>query len=159
LDSSRAGYYSTVYSNPKKSYVLKVNDRQDTAYAQYVSLIKKYNNKHFPKISDLKFIEVNGGRYYIYLIEKLDDVRSEMKHLANVFSEIIDCPYSSLTFFNTSHTQLDYLKQNPELVTALRIIGKFKHNIKNPYISNDMHGGNIMQRKDGTIVITDPYAS
>jgi len=65
------GSFAAVYTNPKKPYILKINKQPDKAYAYYVSIIRKLHNKHFPKISDLKFIEVNGGRYYIYLIEKL----------------------------------------------------------------------------------------
>lgn len=157
-----SGYYSNVYQNPNKPYILKVNSKIDTAYAQYVTLVRKIHNKHFPKISDLKFIELDGKRYYIYLIEKLEPCRDDIKYdLSLILSKIVDYPGSSFAYFERTYRNkqevLDLLKNQPELIKVARIIGKYRSKLK-VYVENDLHSGNIMQRVDGTIVITDPYS-
>jgi hypothetical protein len=157
-----AGYYSSVYSNPKKPYILKVNGKIDSAYAQYVALIKKYKNPHFPKISDLKLMEIDGFRYYIYLIEKLNSVPGKKDKIVRALENIMYAPRHSFAYYcrnNDIPEETIYLfQQQPELINACKIIGKFRDNSKNPYVSLDMHGGNIMQRNDGTLIITDPYS-
>src|ERR1035441_6235229 len=66
-----AGVYSSVYGKTKKSYVLKINKRPDEGYEKYVKLIKKYRNKYFPRITDMKVLKIGGEKYYVYLIERL----------------------------------------------------------------------------------------
>lgn len=51
------------------------------------------------------------------------------------------------------------MSKNPDLVKLARMLGKYKDKSNIPGIFFDMHSKNIMQRADGTIVITDPYAS
>lgn len=51
------GAFSSVYVNDKKSYVIKINSYPDPGFEYYVNTIKKYHNKHFPKISDKKVLE------------------------------------------------------------------------------------------------------
>ena len=49
-----SGYFSSVFINPDKSYVIKMNNKQDRGFAKFVKIIKRNPNKHFPKISVLK---------------------------------------------------------------------------------------------------------
>ena len=67
------GYFSSVYQNPKKNYVLKINSRPDEGYAEYVRIIKKTKNKHFPRISDMKVLSLPtksiwGEKRYIIIM-------------------------------------------------------------------------------------------
>ena len=69
------GYYSKVFCNEHKDYVLKINTLPDPAYQYYVKTIKKYCNPHFPRISNMKELKVDGNTYYVYVIEKLHKIR------------------------------------------------------------------------------------
>lgn len=147
------GYYSTVFSNPNKSFVLKINTKPDTGYERYVSVIKKHKNKHFPIISDMKVVKIDHKNLYVYLIEKLTKLTSIQAMIySDFFSSIIRRPYKSLDdIFNYDVPTI--FKTDPSLVRALRIVGQCAEDS-----GLDMHGGNIMQRTNGTIVITDPYS-
>ena len=155
-----SGRYSSVFQNPKKNYVLKINKYPDEGYEKFVRLVHRYPNRHFPRISDMKRLVINDDSYYMYLIEKLNPIPTiTAEKLANVFAEIIDHPDLSLTtLFNKSNYSWvarsvpKILKDNPDLIKACRIVGK---NLETS--SNDMHLHNIMYRKDKTVVIIDPY--
>ena len=164
------GAYSNVYANPKKNYVLKLNKTSDEGYENYVELIKQHPNPHFPKISAVKTLNVNNERYpcnlSLYLIEKLYKVPyAKTTYYTASFYKVTTDYYKSLETLieedirasswskQFNPTSIELLKENPLLVKALQLIGEFKkagHGI-------DIHDNNYMQRKDGTIVITDPY--
>jgi len=162
------GAFSAVYGNPKKNYVIKINLNPDSAFADYASVIKKYRNKHFPKISDMKSMKFPDrgymNTYYVYLIEKLHPISMDNKIFAKLISQIMDMPTTNINeiykIFEEDWSRIKntkeviaYFRKNPSLVRAARIAGR---NIGGH--CNDMHSGNIMQRQDGTVVITDPYA-
>jgi hypothetical protein len=167
-----AGVYSMVFENGNKPYILKVNKRQDKGYMAYVSLIKRSRNPHFPKISDQKMLEVidrfgNQVQYYVYLIEKLQVMpEDEAIDVSYNLEQIILHPYHSLEqiFTNKVHGSIgnmggkvpNYLLRNRLLVAACQIIGR---HIKTFEFRADLKEDNIMERSDGTTVITDPYAS
>jgi hypothetical protein len=144
-----SGALSNVFGNSKKSYVLKINKQPDPAFQSFVNLIKKYPNKHFPKISDMKEYKVGKKKYYVYMIEKLYKVRDEfIKDL--IYSYANGNP---IDVMRTNADYLEYLNKHPSLKQALDILIK---NEKRHRI--DLHSDNFMKRKDGTIVLTDPYA-
>ena len=168
---SGKGCFSNVYTNPKKNYVLKLNYRGDDGFLRYANIVRQHPNKHFPVISALKTVNVGPKWMPIYrslfLIEKLGPIRYEdAVPYISAFEEI-------MTFFSThledliekdttmkerdpkyfNNTVLTLLYKNPELLQALQFLGQNKGD---NFI--DMHTGNIMHRKDGTIVITDPYS-
>ena len=161
------GKYSAVFEHPKKNYVLKVNFVPDKGYAQYVNIIKHSRNPHFPKISDVKTLTVKSRNnknhkdttrsFSVYLIEKLYPLaKEERRTLSEALENIVDWPSHSLAdIFNKIYGIAipSILEEHPVLVKAARIIGKNKG-----IFYNDLHAGNIMKRKDGTIVITDPYS-
>ena len=174
----KGGAYSSVFVNPNKNFVVKTTQNADRGYAHYVDLIKRSRNPHFPKISDKKkllvpskpyeswhgsMIQGPDEDYYIYLIEKLypiDDDQTKTSlaiTLSRWFDKVIRYPYMSLKSmsktFSYEGSIPEILLENKKLVQALRIVGNNRKNFV-----NDMHSGNIMKRKDGTIVITDPYA-
>jgi hypothetical protein len=159
------GAYSKVFANSKKNYILKINSSPDKGYATYVDLIHKYRNKHFPKISDMKKIEFEGNIFYVYLIEKLKHIPSPMDdEWSLIISKIAENPNKpleklfanahKLRFGNVGGKNIPtFLIKNPSIVQAAKLIG---YNMDGYCL--DIHRHNIMQRPDGTIVITDPYA-
>ena len=151
------GKFSAVFENPSKNFILKVTYRVDKGYEHYVNIIKRSRNPHFPKIGDMKVIPYGGNNYYVYLIEKLNPLHGyERFELVRNLDSVINRPNESLISIFERHYGVpipEYLSSQPKLVQALRIIGK---NIGKQW--NDLHAGNIMKRKDGTIVITDPYS-
>jgi len=168
------GYFSLVFSNPKKNYVLKVNLVNDPGYIEYVKLIKSHPNKYFPHISDMKILEVNGEEFGIYLIERLKEMDTPWNF---IYSEILRgmmgvqaggasvTKKGMLTLQNTPAPKkynqddwteiLDRIEENEEFVNAINLVVTWANK---RLIGIDMHNGNIMQRSDGTAVITDPYA-
>jgi hypothetical protein len=158
LDS---GAFSKVFVHPKKKYVIKINSTTDNAYRRYVYVIHKFRSPHFPKISDLKKIEINGDEYYVYLIEKLQKITGPfIVELSKNIKQIAVKPNATLKniYYNDYYEEQEeipeFILQNPSLVRAARIIGR--RVAKEDWV--DLNTGNIMKREDGTIVITDPYA-
>lgn len=141
------GLYSIVYTNPRKSYVLKINKIFDSGFEAFAQFVKSHPNKHFPKIGDVKQVKYANERYYIYCIEKLYPITplaTAMKMADLIDNAFYDDPPKGPAF--------NFFQKQPNLLGAIKLLrNKFG-------ASNDIHSGNIMQRKDGTIVITDPYA-
>jgi len=153
-----SGVYSSVWSNPKKSYILKINKIPDPGFDHYVSVIKGSRNPHFPKISDRRQIFITGRSYYAYLIEKLEEFpnRATAEDYASMFNFVINLnmeekPLESLIEEYGAIPEI--FKKQPKLIKALRIVSYESK----PFFRIDLHDENFMQRKDGTIVITDPY--
>ena len=161
---SMSSKYSNVYCNPKYRYVLKINKRPDIGYENYVQLIHKKRNKHFPHISDRKEIMVGGEKYYAYLIEELfhiDDSRA--KHLSSIYRDYIkgrkyglkiDKIFTDIYWYPAGVPP--ELRDDPSMINALEIVAD--NSLLSGEFSIDLHKRNIMEREDGTVVITDPYA-
>ena len=174
------GNFSSVFENPKKQYVLKVSEKPDPAYNEYVKLIKRARNKHFPRISDMKkllslptetyfsmtlnkFVHRPTKEYYVYLIERLEPVRSidriSLQDVARSCYLVANNWWEPnlVEIFQEEYREFPkFLRRSPSLVQALRFVGEHCDDIKGAWL--DIHRDNIMQREDGTIVITDPYA-
>lgn len=171
-----AGVYSDVFVNPSKDYILKINTRRDLGFLWFMFLAHKYPNPHFPRIMDVAVAakDNEGEKLYIYKLERLEQVPKSMNPLLttmdwclvairngeaeDVRDYIENIPDKYRSNPSTIHIgavgQLSkYLEESPELEKALNIIGK---NAKNFII--DTGAFNFMQRKDGTLVINDPYA-
>ena len=162
---SMSSKYSNVYCNPKYRYVLKINKRPDIGYENYVQLIHKKRNKHFPHISDRKEIMVGGEKYYAYLIEELYHIsdRDRARYLAEIFRDYVKGRQYDMNItkiFSSVHCYPEgipeELKNDRSLREALDMIAR--ESILGGEFKLDLHNENIMEREDGTVVITDPYA-
>jgi hypothetical protein len=159
------GNFSYVFSNPRKSYVLKLAMVSDPGYAEYVKLIKAHPNKYFPHLSDLKTLKSGGETFGMYLIEKLVEMEAPWGEIYSKILRTMIGGAGALTIQNISapsnYTQanwqsiLEKVLSNDEFVTAIKLVASWAKKSK---FKIDMHAGNIMQRKDGTAVITDPYS-
>jgi hypothetical protein len=151
-----SGMYSNVFLNPTKNYVLKINMREDIGYQRYVELIHRSRTIHFPKISDEKFLTLGGDTYGMYLIEKLRHLPKPYNYayaeIITKITEACDSPINIIVkWFNENYGDDPNKITLPiSLIKASQKLGKYYNQI-------DIHEDNIMQRADGTIVITDPY--
>ena len=149
------GAFSFVFMHPDKPYVLKLNYLEDPGFANYVKLIRANPNKYFPKISDAKTLTVVDENYEVYLIEKLYHFESETgKEYSRVIRSIVTHPHTSVNRL-FPYGVPSFILENPELINALKLIRKFSRQIG---YKMDLHFNNIMQRENGDIVISDPYA-
>ena len=153
------GHFSIVFTKPNLPYVLKVNQQSDKPFQHFVELSKRYPNRHFPKISAVKQIEYDEETFYIYTIEKLNKIKTsfDLYRFADTIEKIAIAPDLYLeTILNNvrriSEEEKQWFRDHPGLVKAARLVGKEKQ-----WTTIDIHDENIMQRKDGTIVIIDPY--
>ena len=160
---TNTGFFSDVFSNPYKPYILKVNSRPDRAFAWFAFLTRKFPNIHFPKIGNMKVYKHYNEKYYVYLIERLYPIQlssEKLQQLLSALQVIANNPDKSFEqlqdYYNINllRTVRYYINNKPELINAANIIGKYKTN-KNRL---DFSFQNVMSRDDGTIVITDPLA-
>lgn len=146
------GANSTVYTNPRKSFIMKVNDKQDIGFSSYASLIKKNPNPHFPKISNMKRFKVDGKVFYIYLIEKLYLIQpTEATKYVDWMEEYLCSDPNEIDKFE--HNKPKVFGQS--MIDAMKIVRDYADRYR---MFLDFSEDNIMQRKDGTVVISDPYA-
>lgn len=151
-----SGKYSAVFESKRnKNFVLKINFQEDLGYDSYVDIIKDYQSIHFPVITDKHRLALNGMSYGVYLIEKLREIDyaedADGLSWKYLLKQVMYNPNKSME--DLFDYMPDLYKQNPGLFEAAQYIGEHR---KNYYL--DIHEGNIMTRKDGTLVITDPYA-
>ena len=164
-----SGAFSSVYENDKKPYIIKVNNRVDMSFAIFAQWVKQHSNKHFPKIGEMKKYVVGGKKYYIYLIEKLYNVpisRDYAIYIENLTASFV-------LNFKTKNRLTDHeviknfveddcggdmpsiFKSQPTLISACKSLALCYYKNK---MALDIHDGNIMQRKNRTVVIIDPFA-
>lgn len=142
------GAYGVVFEKPGYPWVFKVFNN-DPGYFTYLNFARNNQNlSAVPKIKG-KFIRINDNTYAVRM-EKLYPVnRDELHNLLETLRQ----------FFKTDdpvgyQDQIDKLNEEyPDIAAVmerLTKLGKF-------YI--DLHEENIMQREDGSLVITDPLVS
>lgn len=179
------GSYATVWARKDEPFCLKLFDSGDYAYTKYLRLIERVRNVHFPQIKG-KLIKINDNYYAVRMerLEKLDesniklikyilqyfDLYKELIHLQQQYydetqyGQKIYKTKNKATYAGTGQ-KINYIRtklQNfeeyyPELAEALRLIADY---ISQGILDIDYNGsdGNIMQREDGTLVITDPVS-
>lgn len=142
LKYSGHGVHGIVY-NINKSKVFKAFDKADRGYLNFLKVIKKFKDKrHFPRVYD--FFETKD--YHIVVLERLEEYHNKeglWDHTDRAeFAGYVDTD-SGLwrEYFNKSFDK--YLKV-------------LEDNMPNT-VGWDLHANNIMQRKDGTPVIIDPW--
>lgn len=146
------GLYSAVFYNSSKPYILKVNKRNDRAFSWFVMLTRKFPNKHFPIIGNMKIITIKhpperdymkylpyavGKRppekYYAYLIEKLYPLQTEVEKDVGSACNTITYNLENIGITNIQIIQhliqqnfnkkvIQYFKDNEDLIDALKIL-------------------------------------
>lgn len=141
------GGFSAVYNVPKREdLVLKVTE--DEPYLIYLDLVKNIDTPHKPIIHDQ--IEINGAMYI--LTERLYFIKDEdVAYLDERACEVGWWEHDTQPWGGLSKS-FDYL---------LDVLDKEFNRRWDSYYDRvyfDLRDTNIMQREDGTLVITDPFS-
>lgn len=174
------GKYGQVFTHPSWNYVIKIFEN-DPEYMGFVDWVIAHPNKHFPKFSKKplrmhKFHKrgVNDRPYwYVVKIEKLYPI-TDKPLMEFLVRELENCAEAAWK----KHNNHEYIRNNPNYTqrfpdgnmvkgaTWKDVFEKFPwtESLGLAYSSMweaelghpDIHSGNIMQRKDGTIVLIDP---
>jgi hypothetical protein len=164
------GMYATVYAHPQLPYVLKIFKVEDHAYLNFVKMVKKHNNDHFPKFRGLP-MRIPNTEYYGIRMERLtewepntreDKLENRLdKALVHISGLVDDLPdwrkISTLPDDQVTKKLLsDFFERWPQFLDALILLQEFERTTREVYF--DLHSGNIMKR-GSTPVITDPFSS
>jgi hypothetical protein len=146
-----SGYFSGVFVNDAKNYILKINYRSDPGFDSFAKLTKRMKSPYLPKIEDRKYFSKNGKTYYIYYIEKLTPCpENTAKNIIALFMILKDgkneeLPPHLLSFTNEYPGLLETCKK---VINFAKITSKIV----------DLAGNNIMFRQSNNMpVIIDPF--
>ena len=136
------GSYATVHERGKHNSVIRIG-RDDPGYEGFVKYVKDNpDDPHLPKIYAHKIIPTKLTTVNITRLEKLENL--SYSH-----------PINQVLGNGPSFTLINRMRAiHPTFADSLEKLTKHPNSRK----WLDMHPGNIMQRKDGTPVITDPWA-
>ena len=170
------GWFAVVFAKAGHNRVVKISTAQDDcwiAFAQYAQT--KTNNPHLPKIPWIK--RYQGDRhgiaqeFFITIIERLDPLNDQTIPRITDKGVLFGIMLFANLDFSTVDSIEDAYNNQPGLSMANdpEIITKYRNH---PFIktvqeinrlpgdcTSDLHSGNLMIRKDGTVVITDPLAN
>lgn len=149
------GNFGRVFTKSNVPYVIKISQQEDVGYEKFVSIVHTYPNKHFPKIS--KDIIVNS--FYVYFIEKLHPMSNDiLKGEMCDYCSMIDLKYVKSGYNEQKAKISAFEKTHKSLAEALEILSSIVEEDENGTLRLDLDNfNNIMQRKDGTPVIIDPF--
>lgn len=142
LKSAGHGVNGYVY-NLNKSRVFKIFAKGDAGYLDFLKLMKKFKGKkHFPRVYDF----YSTKEEHIVVLERLEEYSNKdclWDHTDEAESAGYGDVDSGLWYGYFSKSFDKYLKVlEDNIVTD---------------VEWDLHANNIMQRKDGTPVIIDPW--
>lgn len=151
----QSGGRGTVISHSNLPYVVKIFDKRDKGYIEFIKLALQHrDNPHFPKFRG-KLVEFD--KFYAVRMEKLYILSLQQWHTD--ISPIVRAVES-----DSKHWQNDiqegtpeyaYMQTYPLFGPALLIVKEAR--LKTMGIVDDIYEKNIMQKYDGTPVITDPW--
>lgn len=160
-----------VFIAPNQKYVVKMV-RRDSPSLEYAKFVKQNRNKHYPTIYGIKELDevhaTHRGRddkNYIVIQERLYHLPREIEYAVDKYllpiSEEIERRYDSYDEFlnsirnNAAKSHGDHARSffPKSFLDAMVQMG----DVFDKYFS-DLHGQNVMQRQNGTLVITDPVA-
>lgn len=150
-----AGAFSTVVSKPGSDRVIKVSRKPDQWLDFVVWATKAGHAGGFaPKVYSFRRIEGKYGEFYVAVVERLEGTvaafESQNRKAYMAHHQIACFIYGGWTAEKAG----DAAKADRNFPGALRFAVEFKsHFVSAPL---DLHGGNFMVRKDGTLVLTDP---
>jgi hypothetical protein len=163
------GSYADIYKSSKfKDRVVKVAQGNDEGFLTFLEALAKESktNPHFPVIYRAALVEhVDGGSY------TFNRIYVEMERLFKLpcaeYKFGTYCPLNETAHivealdWESNHWRRQWVLHGTDLAQArewlIKLYKQKKKEIRE--LSNDIHDENIMIRKDGTIVITDPFAT
>lgn len=174
------GKYGSVFAHDSWNYVLKIIEN-DPHYLAFVDWAMEHPSKHFPKFAKkpLKMHTFHKrGRgdsnvMWVIKIEKLQPIqdRNLLKFLVGELERMAIAAWRSEHGYDISEVNPNYSQEMPD-GTSQKGVSWQQMFAKWPWMKElgltyanfwdaeagtpDIHGNNLMQRADGTIVITDP---
>lgn len=156
-----SGAYASVYGNNKDNFVYKIGSYESLesdGYLSYLKTIEGNNNPIFPKIYKVKLYKVTNeegevvDRFYVVKMERLKEFNP--KHSTTSFAEL----YEGLKDHrNYQREPVTKLKKNHHIakIPSIKPVLKMLKDLGEEF-SPDWHEDNMMMRKNGHLVITDP---
>lgn len=176
-----AGKYSSVFTHDSWDYVLKIVENDDPHYLAFVDWAMKHPSKHFPKFAKkpLKMHafhtrkQSDSSNLWVVKIEKLQPITDKklLKFLVTELERMSIAAWQKNEGKDVSTVNKNYSQNMPD-GTSVKGISWEEMFKQFPWMfslgltyakfwdaeagSPDIHDDNLMQRKDGTIVIVDP---
>lgn len=156
------GAFARVYGTKTGKTVVKVgllyDDDGNVAYLHYLKAVSSHkNNPFFPKVKSIRVFKTKDkyGDDEIYMaveMERLAPLKEQQSNAADMIDDIV-CykdQLSVMSLFVACKKTMANLKQVHDVITPFRHIrSRFRV---------DIHDGNVMVRKNGQLVLTDPLA-
>ena len=145
------GLYSNVYAKPNSDRVVKIG-RADCWPDYACWLIENgYSGTFGPKIYSLKF----HGDFYVASMERLVDTISSIESHYG-FSR---CQLAKNDLWQLYQAVRNWLGDyNGDDLPQVPDFKEFIEKLDLAGLTGDLYGGNVMIRKDGSLVVTDPSA-
>ena len=161
------GVFAGVFQHPsRRNLVVKVFDDRDTEYQRYLRFaLKHQGNRWLPQVLDHVITEGKDTQLHLVFMEKLKptkpecapfrDAASELEQLLPEKEEVLDhfIEFGELDFTRSEWRRL--AKVAEQVGHDIAPFASFMSSTPN----HDLHYGNIMRRKDGQVVFTDPVAT
>lgn len=160
------GCFSAIFDGSKPSTVFKLTI-DPIGYWMLNCSAAHVEGKHFPKVvqnlQEVGITNIQGKEYFIYLFEM--ERLLPLKRYAENYQEARSVMTGSWNMgrksFSTSDRIGSILTSNQKISKSVKLavaeLERFAQDYNND-MTLDMHTGNFMQRKNGTLVITDPMA-
>jgi len=155
------GVFGTAHIHPGNRRVYKVgslvvdsfDDRGNWAYLDFIKkVVRTKSNPWFPKIYSIKIYKptakmCSNKSFFVVSMEKLYKIKG-----TNNKSAMIESLVEFYDVFGNIFKKTMPNKNIKHFVKAMNILNKLEYSGHDL----DIHNGNIMTRKDGQVVITDP---
>lgn len=150
------GHFSTIYEKDGEDFIIKINILDNAGYELFLSVVRRNKNKHFPIVYE-DFI-VNGKD--VYFVEKLEQTTMTKQQIDDIEKYY---NYVGLIGFDGYQYAKDFVKvfrsKQKSLADAIDLLHKAASDSEYEMdIQLSSFGNEIMKRKDGTLVIKDPFA-
>lgn len=166
------GCFSAIFEGTRKNTVLKLTV-DDIGYWLLNCWATKVEHKHFPRIvdrhGDIGTVKLGGTDYPLFLfeMEKLEKIKpgSDAKKLARRIQGVAQTASNKAGLWMRddlrSVMMAQHMMQDTALPRSIRnALGQLENFCCNyPGGQMDLHMNNMMQRKNGELVITDPLAN
>ena len=145
------GNFSWVLGHPSSDKVIKITHNEDN-WIDYVTWAsgKGYAGTISPKVFSYKRVKGSSSDFSVSVMERMEKTLRQVTYKEDmaVMKELIDY---------ATHGNMAAMSLADLMVPGL---GKFTQELKEQFSGSlDLHGGNIMLRKNGTLCVTDPVAS
>lgn len=166
------GCFSAIFEGTRKNTVLKLTV-DDIGYWLFNCWATKVEHRHFPRIidrhGDIGTVKLRGTDYPLFLfeMEKLEKIKpgTDTKRLAMKIQNTVRTASNKAGLWMRddlrSAMMVQHMMQDTTLPRSIRnALGQLKNFCCNyPGGQMDLHINNMMQRKNGELVITDPLAN